>query len=142
MPVPIPEQALDLFQKPALAHLATLMPDDTLQVTPVWIDFDGTYLLLNTLKGRQKTLNLAKRPQVGLDIVDPSNPWHWLSVRGHVVDITEEGANEHIDKMAKKYMGQDTYGFHRLGDVRVICKIQPELVQYQASPRQVHTFRQ
>ena len=142
MPVAIPEQALTLFQQPALAHLATLMPDDTLQVTPVWIDFDGTYLLLNTLKGRQKTLNLAKRPQVGLDIVDPTNPWHWLSVRGHVVDITEEGANEHIDKMAKKYMGQDTYGFHRPGDVRVICKIQPDLVQYQASPRTVQTFRQ
>ncbi len=142
MPVPIPDQALELFQKPALAHLATLMSDDTIQVTPVWIDFDGTYLLVNTLKGRQKALNMAKRPHVGLDIVDPANQWHWLSVRGQVVGITEEGANEHIDKMAKKYMGQDTYSFHRPGDVRVICKIQPDLVHYQASPRQVHTFRQ
>ena len=142
MPATIPDQALELFQKPALAHLATLMPDDTLQVTPVWIDFDGTYILLNTIKGRQKTLNMAKRPQVGLDIVDPTNQWHWLSVRGRVVEITEEGANEHIDKMAKKYMDQDKYGFHRPGDVRVICKIQPDLVHYQAAPRQVHTFRQ
>ena len=142
MPVPIPEQALELLQQPALAHLATLMPDDTLQVTPIWIDFDGTYLLVNTLKGRQKELHMQKRPQVGLDIVDLSNPWRWLSVRGQVVDMTEEGANEHIDKMAKKYMGQDKYGFHQPGDVRVICKIQPDLEQYQASPRQVHTFRQ
>src|SRR6266853_3296520 len=128
MSVPIPDQALELFQKPALAHLATLMPDDTLQVTPVWIDFDGTYLLLNTLKGRQKTLNLAKRPQVGLDIVDPTNPWHWLSVRGRVVDITEEGANEHIDKMAKKYLGQDKYPGRKSGEVRVLYKIEPEKI--------------
>ena len=142
MPVAIPDQALELFQKPALAHLATLMPDDTIQVTPVWIDYDGTYVLLNTLKGRQKTLNLAKRPQVGLDIIDPTNQWHWLSIRGHVVEITEEGANEHIDKMAKKYMGQDKYGFHKPGDVRVICKIQPDVVHYQVLPREVQTFHQ
>ena len=142
MPVAIPDQALALFQTTALAHFATLMPDGTPQVTPIWIDFDGTYLLVNTLKGRQKELNMRKRPQVGLDIVDPANPWHWLAVRGQVVEITEEGANEHIDKMAKKYMGQDTSGFHRPGDVRVICKIQPDLVQYQDSPRTVHTFRQ
>jgi PPOX class probable F420-dependent enzyme len=125
MPVHIPDQALDLFQKPVLAHFATLMPDNTPQVTPIWIDFDGTYFLVNTLKGRQKELNMQKRPKVGLDIVDPTNPWHWLSVRGQVVEITEEGANEHIDKMAKKYMGQDKYGFHQPGDVRVICPIRP-----------------
>ena len=118
------------------------MPDDTLQVTPIWIDFDGTNVLVNRLKGRQKTLNMAKRPQVGLDIVDPTNPWRWLSVRGRIVEITEEGANEHIDKMAKKYMGQDKYGFHRPEDVRVIYKIQVDRVHYQGSPREVHTFRE
>jgi PPOX class probable F420-dependent enzyme len=141
MPGPIPDQALELFQKPALAHLATLMPDGLPQVTPIWIDFDGTYLLVNTLRGRQKELNVRKRPGVSLDIVDPTNPWHWLSVRGYVVEITEEGANEHIDKMAKKYTGQDKYGFHRPGDVRVICKIRPDRVNYQSSPREVGTFR-
>ena len=142
MPVGIPDEALDLFEKPALAHLATLMSDDTLQVTPVWIDFDGTYLLVNTLKGRQKTVNMAKRPQVGLDIVDPANPWRWISVRGRVVDMTEEGANAHIDRMAKKYMGQDTYGFHRPQDVRLICKIQVDMVHYQAAPREVRAVHQ
>src|SRR5947199_10443295 len=104
MPVHIPDQALDLFEKPALAHLATLMPVDTPQATPIWIDFDGTYLLVNTLKGRQKELNMQKRPKVGLDIVDPTNPWHWLSVRGQVEEITEEGANENNDTMANKYL--------------------------------------
>ena len=142
MPAHIPDQALELFQKPALVNLATLMPDGTPQVTPVWIDFDGTYLLVNTLKGRQKELNMEKRPKVGLDIVDPTNPWHWLSVRGRVVEITEEGANVHIDKMAKKYLGQDKYGFHQPGDVRVICKIQPDRVNYQTSPRMVYSSRQ
>ncbi|HXZ05464.1 MAG TPA: PPOX class F420-dependent oxidoreductase [Ktedonobacteraceae bacterium] len=142
MPAHIPDEALELFQLPALAHLATLMLDGTPQVTPIWIDFDGTYILVNTLKGRQKALNMEKRPKVGLDIVDPSNSFHWLSVRGHVVEITEEGADAHIDKMAKKYLGQDKYGFHKPEDVRVIFKIQPDLVNYQTSPRKVHTSRQ
>ena len=124
----IPENVLDLFQKPALAHLATLMPDGTPQVTPVWIDFDGTHILINTAEGRRKTINMEGQPKVGLDIVDPQNPWHWLSVRGHVVEITKEGANQHIDKLSKKYTGQDTYGFHQPGEVRVIVKIQPERV--------------
>ena len=66
--------------------------------------------------------------KVGLDIVDPSNPWHWLAVRGHIVEITEEGANAHIDKLAKKYTGQDRYGFHQPGQVRIICKIEPDRV--------------
>ncbi|GAC1506174.1 MAG: PPOX class F420-dependent oxidoreductase [Ktedonobacteraceae bacterium] len=124
----IPEKALDLFQKPLLAHLATIMPDGTPQVTPVWVDFDGTHILVNTSKGRRKTLNMEKEPKVGLDIVDSANPFHWLSVRGHIAEITEQGANEHIDRMAKKYTGEDKYGFHQPGEVRVICKIVPERV--------------
>jgi PPOX class probable F420-dependent enzyme len=124
----IPENVLDLFQKPALAHLATIMPDGIPQVTPVWVDFDGTHILINTAEGRRKTINMEKQPKVGLDIVDPQNPWHWLSVRGHVAEITKEGANEHIDKLSKKYTGQDKYGFHQPDEVRVIVKIQPERV--------------
>ncbi len=124
----IPQNVHDLFEKPLLAHLATVMPDGTPQVTPVWVDFDGQYILINTSKGRRKTLNMEKQPKVGLDIVDAQNPFHWLSVRGRVVEITEEGANAHIDKMAKKYTGEDKYGFHQPGDVRVICKIETDRV--------------
>ncbi len=124
----IPEKALDLFQKPILAHLATIMPDGTPQVTPVWVDFDGTYILINTSKGRRKTLNMEKQPRVGLDIVDSENPFHWLSVRGHVTEITEQGADAHIDRMAKKYIGVDTYPNRQPDDVRVICKIAPDRV--------------
>ncbi len=124
----IPDSVLDLFQKPVLAHLATVMPDGTPQVTPVWVDFDGTHILVNTSRGRRKELNMAKQPKVGLDIVDSANPWHWLSVRGHVEEITEEGALDHINKLSKKYTGQDKYGRLQPGEVRVICKIVPERV--------------
>lgn len=91
MAEPIPEDALDLFEKPALAHLATIMPDGTPHVTPVWVDYDGTHILINTVRGRRKERNLRQRPQAGLTIVDLTNPWHWLSIRGHVVAATEEG---------------------------------------------------
>ena len=124
----VPDNALDLFEKPALANFATVMPDGTPNVLPVWVDYDGTYILVNTFKDSQKHRNMEKRPKVGLDIVDPSNPWHWLSVRGHIAEITEEGANAHIDKLSKKYTGQDKYGFHQPGQVRIICKIVPDRV--------------
>lgn len=124
----IPEKSLDLLQKPVLAHLATIMPDGTPQVTPVWVDYDGTSILVNTSRGRRKELNMRQRKQVGLDIVDPANPWHWLSIRGHIVEITEEGANDHINKLSKKYTGNETYQRLAPGEVRVICKIQPDRV--------------
>jgi PPOX class probable F420-dependent enzyme len=125
----IPENVLDLFQKPALAHLATIMPDGTPQVTPVWVDYDGTHVLVNTAKGRQKALNMQKQPKVGLDIVDPANPFHSLAVRGRVVEITENGADAHIDKLAKKYIGQDKYPYRQPGEVRVLVKIEPDRVR-------------
>jgi PPOX class probable F420-dependent enzyme len=123
----IPQKAVDLFQKPALAHLATVMPSGAPQVTPVWVDYDGTYIRINTAKGRQKALNMQERPQVGLDIVDPQNPFHWVSVRGRIAEITEEGANEHINALARKYTGKAYQGF-RSGETRIICKIVPERV--------------
>ena len=123
----IPDKALDLFQKPALANLATIMPDGTPQVTPVWVDFDGTYVRINTARGRRKELNMSQRPKVGLDIVDPSNPFHWISIRGHIAEITEEGGNDHINQLSHKYTGGDYQGF-RAGETRVICKISPDRV--------------
>jgi PPOX class probable F420-dependent enzyme len=121
----IPESVLDLFEKPVLANLATVMPDGTPQVTPIWVDFDGTHLLFNTVKGRQKALNMDRNEKVGVDMVASDNAWHWLSVRGRVVEVTEEGADAHIDKMMKKYTGQDKYAFAQPGEVRVIYKVLP-----------------
>ena len=121
----IPDQYKDLFQKKAFASLATLMPDGTPQVTPVWVDFDGTHVLVNSARGRQKDKNMQKNSVVALSIMDPDNPYRYLEVRGKVTEITEDGADQHIDKMAKKYMGKDTYPFRRAGEVRVLYKIAP-----------------
>jgi PPOX class probable F420-dependent enzyme len=122
----IPEKYRDLFQKRAFASLGTLMPDGRPQVTPVWCDFDGEHVIFNSAKGRQKDKNVRRDPRVALAVVDPDNPYRYLEIRGKVVEITEEGADKHIDKMAKKYMGVDKYPYSQPGEVRVLYKIQPE----------------
>jgi PPOX class probable F420-dependent enzyme len=122
----IPEKYLDLFQKKSFGQLATLMPDGTPQVSPVWVDYDGKHILINTAKDRVKDKNMRRDPRVGLDLMDPDNPYRHLSVRGRVVGSTEQGADEHIDKMAKKYLGQDKYPYRSPGEVRVIYKIDPK----------------
>ena len=121
----IPNQYLDLFQKRAFANLATLMPDGTPQVTTVWVDWDGTHVLINSARGRQKDKNMQRSAAVSMSILDPDNPYRYLEVRGKVADITEDGADDHIDKMAKKYMGKDKYPYRRQGEVRVVYKILP-----------------
>jgi PPOX class probable F420-dependent enzyme len=117
---------LDLFQKRAFAQLATLMPDGSPHVSPVWCDYDGEHVVINSAKGRVKDRNMRRDPRVGLDIVDPDNPYRHLSIRGRVVNIDEQGADEHIDKLAKKYLGQDRYPRRAPGEVRVIYKIEAE----------------
>lgn len=126
MAAEIPAAFQDLLNKPAFAHLATLMPDGSPQVTPVWVDYDGKDVMVNTARGRQKDKNLRRDARVALAISDPANPYRYLEVRGRVVDITEQGANDHIDKMAKKYLGKDKYPFAKPGEVRVLYKIAPE----------------
>src|SRR5206468_5313883 len=96
---PIPREFLDLFAKATFAHLATLMPDGSPQVTPVWVDYDGRHILINSAAGRQKDLNMDKRRQVAIEIPDPDNPNRYLAVRGLVVEITEEGADAHLDRL-------------------------------------------
>ena len=125
----IPEQYRDLFTKKAFAHLATVGSDGAPQVTPVWVDFDGTHVRFNTAKGRVKVRNLASDPRVALSIQDPDNPYRYVQVRGRVVETTEKGADAHIDALAKKYLGQDKYPFRRPGEVRVMYKVLPESVQ-------------
>jgi len=121
----IPDKYVDLFSKKAFANLATVNPDGTPQVTPVWVDYDGTHVLVNSARGRRKDKNMETNPAVAISILDPDNPYRYLEVRGRVAEITEDGADEHIDKMAKKYLGQDKYPFRQPGEVRVIFKIQP-----------------
>lgn len=125
----IPEGFIDLLtQKRAFAHLATLMPDGSPQVTPVWFDWDGETVRVNSARGRQKDRNMRRAAHVALSIQDPDNPYRYLAVRGVVTEVTEEGADAHIDSLAKKYLGVDSYPYRQSGEVRVIYKIRPERV--------------
>src|SRR3974390_3934659 len=126
----IPEKYLDLFQqKKAFANLATVMPDGSPQVTPVWFDYTGGVIRVNTAKGRVKARNMKQGAPVALSIMDPDNPYRYLQVRGKVTRVTEEGASTHIDSLAKKYIGQDKYPWSRPGEVRVTFRIAPQSVQ-------------
>ena len=123
--VKIPEMYLDLFQKRTFAHLATLMPDGSPQVTPVWVDYDGEYVLVNSARGRQKDRNILRDAHVAVEISDSDDPYRFVQVRGVVAEITEQGAAEHIEKLSNKYTGAAYRGWAP-GMVRVIYKIRPE----------------
>lgn len=105
----IPESHLDILERESYAHLATVMPDGTPQVTPVWVDHEeGEYVRVNTARGRQKEKNIKRNPRVGVSVLDPEDPYRYLSVRGRA-ELIDEGAVEHINSLAKQYMGVDEY---------------------------------
>jgi PPOX class probable F420-dependent enzyme len=124
----IPEKYLDLFKKTAFGNLATIMQDGSPQVTPVWVDYDGKYVRFNSALGRVKDKNVRRDPRVALSIFDPENPYRHLDIRGRVVEITQNGADDHINSLAKKYLGKDVYPYRQPGEVRVMYKIEPEKV--------------
>ena len=126
MATAIPANFVDLFKKPAFASFATLNADGSPQVTPVWVDFDGTHVLVNTARGRVKHRNLERNPRVALAIADPENPYRYLGIQGRVTEMTGTGADAHIDRMAKKYLGKDKYPFRQPGEVRVRYDIEPK----------------
>ena len=122
----IPDKYLDLVQqKKAFANLATVMPDGSPQVTPVWLDYQGGVIRVNTAKGRIKARNMTEGARVALAVMDPDDPYRHIQVRGRVRRVTEEGANSHIDSLAKKYLGKDKYPFSQPGDVRLVIEIEP-----------------
>jgi PPOX class probable F420-dependent enzyme len=119
----------DILDKKGFAHVATVDTDGRPQVTPVWVDFDGTHVRINTARGRVKDRNLATNPQVALSVQDPDNPYRYVQIRGRVIEMTEQGADAHIDSLAKKYMGVDRYPGRQPNEKRVLVKITPEHVQ-------------
>ena len=121
----IPENFKDLFKKKTFAHVATLMSDGTPHVSPVWCEYDGNHILLNSAKDRVKDKNMRRNKKVALSIQDPENPYRYIGVRGEVVEVTENGADTHIDQLAKKYTG-DVYKKRQPGEVRVTYKIRPD----------------
>lgn len=128
MAAQLSDKAKQLLTEPNFGSVATLMPDGTPQVTPVWVETDGTHVIFNTAEGRQKARNLRRNPNVAVSVFNRNNPYDWVEIRGRVVEMTGNGADEDIDRLAKKYLGQDTYPFRQPGEQRVIVKILPEHV--------------
>lgn len=124
----IPDNYRDLLDGPIVVSLATQLPDGSAQVQPVWCSYDGTHILVNTEKGRQKYRNLSRRRAATILAIDPANDQRWLEVRGEVVEETEVGANDDIDRLAKLYIGLDRYPYNRPGDIRVTFRIAPRRV--------------
>lgn len=127
----IPESFHDLFERKSFAHFATKMPDGAPHVTPVWVDYDveANHVLVNTARGRRKERNVTRDPQVGIEIMDPEDPYRYVSVTGEVVEVTEEGAIEHIDALTRRYFEQEEYpnkGEER--GPRVLIRIRPDHV--------------
>ncbi len=125
----IPESHLDILAAESYAHLSTVMPDGTPQVTPVWVDHDGREaILLNTARGRQKERNIRANPKVGVSVLDPDDPYRYVSVRAEA-ELIEDGADDHIDTLAQQYMGVDEYPHHgEESGPRVIVRVPAENV--------------
>jgi PPOX class probable F420-dependent enzyme len=122
----IPEGFLDILTtKKAFAHIATLQPDGSPQVTPVWFDFTNGVIRINTAQGRIKARNMSKGSKVAMSIQDPDNAYRYIQIRGTVTSETTEGADAHIDSLAKKYLGKDVYPWHSDKETRVIYEIAP-----------------
>jgi PPOX class probable F420-dependent enzyme len=125
----VPLSHKDLLERPIVVALATVMPSGQPQVTPVWCSYDGNYILVNTVRGRLKERNMQANPRVTLLAVDPTDPYRWIEIRGSVDEITEEGAVDHINALAKSYRGRDDYYApmpeQRYNETRVIYKIRP-----------------
>jgi PPOX class probable F420-dependent enzyme len=122
----IPDKFRDLMtQKKAFAHLATVMPDGSPQVTPVWFDYADGKVRVNTARGRVKDKNMTQNARVALSIIDPDNPYAHVAIRGRIARISEDGADAHIDSLAQKYLGQPKYPFRQPGETRVIYEIEP-----------------
>jgi PPOX class probable F420-dependent enzyme len=127
MAVKLTDEQRAVLEKPNFAHLATVMADGSPQVSPVWVDVEGDHVLVNTAAGRLKERNVRRDPRVALSIRDQDRVDEEVTIRGRVIEITEAGADEHIDALARKYTGRDFQG-RRPGMVRLILRIEPEHV--------------
>ncbi len=126
----IPVEAQHLLGDKNFAHVATVMEDGSPQVSPVWVDSEDGMVVFNTAEGRLKPKNLRRDPRVAISITNPENPYESLLIRGRAVELTHEGADAHIDALAKRYMGVDEYPMRMPGEERVIVKVEPERVQH------------
>ena len=124
------EPVIRLLKGKNFAHLSTLMNDGSPQVTPTWIDLDedSSSILISTVEGRIKHKNVTKDPRVAISLVDDQNPYSMVTISGKVIEQTNEGANDHIDKLARKYLKAEKYPGHSPDVKRIILKIKPEKI--------------
>lgn len=125
------EAGTALLAEPVIATLATVAADGTPHLTPVWVDVDGGDIVVNTAEGRAKLANLRRSPSVAVCVVDPHDPYRVLAIQGHVVEISEQDADAHIDRLASKYLGVDTYPMRRPGERRLKVRIRPDRILMQ-----------
>jgi PPOX class probable F420-dependent enzyme len=133
----ITEPIVKLLEGKNFAFFSTLMKDGSPQITPVWIDLEKNTntILINTAEGRLKQENISRDPRVAVSVADHNNPYEMVTIRGKVIEQNTEGAIEHIDKLAKKYMGLDKYPYHSATEKRIVLKIKPEKIYLQQPPK-------
>jgi PPOX class probable F420-dependent enzyme len=124
-------KARELIARPVLASLATLNPDGSPQITPLWIDLDGDNVVFNTAEGRVKARNLEQDARVAVSVIDPDDPYNVVALRGTVTGVTTDGADAHIDALAKKYLGVDSYPMRREGEVRIRVTVRTDRIAMQ-----------
>ena len=127
----ITEPVAKLLEGMNFAFVATLMKDGWPQITPTWVDLENGKILVNTAVGRLKQKNISRDDRIAISVTDQNNPYHMVTVRGRVVEQTTGGADKHIDKLARKYLGVDKFPLHSPNEKRIILKIKPERVYYQ-----------
>jgi PPOX class probable F420-dependent enzyme len=127
----ITEPVSKLFEGKNFAFVSTLMEDGSPQVTPTWIDIEDGDIIVNTAEGRAKHRNTSRDPRIAICVIDQDNPYHMVTVRGRVVEQINNGADEQIDKLAKKYLGVDKYPLRSPTEKRIMLRIRPERVSYQ-----------
>jgi PPOX class probable F420-dependent enzyme len=125
------EKARALISRPVLASLATLNPDGSPQITPLWVDLDGDDVVFNTAQGRKKARNLERDARVAVTVIDPDDQYNVVAFQGTVSDVTTAGADAHIDALAKKYLGVDTYPMRREGEVRIRVTVRTDHIAMQ-----------
>jgi PPOX class probable F420-dependent enzyme len=131
MPDVLSEKARALISRPVLASLATLNPDGSPQITPLWVDLDGDDVVFNTAQGRKKARNLERDARVAVTVIDPDDQYNVVAFQGTVTDVATAGADAHIDALAKKYLGVDSYPMRREGQVRIRVTVRTDHIAMQ-----------
>ena len=124
----LPNGLLELLTRPSPCFLATLMPDGSPQLTQTWVDTDGRHILINSVRGHQKVNNIRRDPRVAVNVSDAARPSRYYAVRGRVLDVTTDGAADHIEKLAQRYLGRPYPWFGGRDQIRLLLTIEPDKI--------------